>query len=95
MKRGKPSGGTAVKLPGGREIQQIEDEYKHLGILEADDIEHEKIKENICNEYKHRINKVLKSKLNSGNLFRAINTWAVSLYTYGAGIVLWTKDELK
>jgi len=37
----------------------------------------------------------LKSKLNSGNLFKAINTWAVSLYRYGAGIIGWTKDELQ
>ena len=97
MKRGKLSEGVEVELPEGGEIHQIEDneEYKYLGVLEADDIKHNKMKEKIYEEYKDRLKRILKSKLKSGNLFHAINTWAVSLYRYGAGIVQWTKDELK
>jgi len=41
------------------------------------------------------LSKLLKSKLNSGNLFSAINTWAVSLFRYSAGILEWTKAELQ
>ena len=66
-----------------------------MGVLEADDIKHENMKDKIKEEYIRRLTKLLKSKLNSGNLFQAINTWAVSLYRYGAGIVEWTQEELR
>ena len=39
--------------------------------------------------------KILKSKLNAGNIIRAINSRAVSIIKYGAGIIKWTKKELK
>ena len=43
-----------------------------------------------------RIRKILKSKLNGGNIVSAINwTRAVSLERYGAGILRWSKDELR
>jgi len=97
LRRGKLETGSLVQLPDGREIHQLEESehYKYLGVLEADDIKHEKMKVNIEEEYIRRLTKLLKSKLNSGNLFRAINTWAVSLYRYGAGIVEWTQEELR
>ena len=38
--------------------------------------------------------KVLKSKLNGGNTIRAINSWAVPVIRYTAGIVEWTQAEL-
>ena len=38
---------------------------------------------------------MLKSKLNGKNKINAINTWAVSVPRYGAGIIRWTKEELK
>jgi len=38
---------------------------------------------------------VLQSKLNGGNTIGAINTWAVSLVRYTAGIINWRKDELE
>ena len=42
-----------------------------------------------------RLRKVLKSKLNGGNLVRAVNIWAVSLLRYSATFVSWTKSELQ
>ena len=39
--------------------------------------------------------KVLKSKLNGGNLVRGVNTWAVSLLRYSAAFVSWRKSELQ
>ncbi len=97
LKRGKLHQDGSIELPNGTEIQQLEgnDDYKYLGVLEADNIKHEQMKDKIMNEYVNRLKKLLKSKLNSGNLFQAINTWAVSLYRYGAGIVDWTKEEMK
>ena len=38
---------------------------------------------------------ILKPKLNSKNKIQAINTWAVALLRYGAGIINWKVDELK
>ena len=41
-----------------------------------------------------RVKKCLKSKLNGGNMVKAINSWAVSLMRYSAEIVEWTKVDL-
>ena len=36
----------------------------------------------------------MKSKLNGRNVIKAINTWAIPLIRYGAGIIDWTKNEI-
>ena len=46
-------------------------------------------------EYKMRLRLILKSKFNGKNKIQAINTWAVSLLRYGAGIINWKVDEFK
>ena len=46
-------------------------------------------------EYIRRLRKVLKTKLNGGNLVRGVNTWAVSLIRYSAAFVSWRKSELQ
>ena len=38
---------------------------------------------------------ILKSKLNGKNKITAINTWAVAVFRYGAGILQWKESELK
>ena len=50
---------------------------------------------NVLKEYIGRIRKVLKSKLNGGNLVRGVNTWTVSLVRYSAAFVSWRKSELQ
>ena len=42
------------------------------------------MKLNVLKEYIRRIRKVLKSKLNGGNLVHGINIWAVYLLRYQA-----------
>ena len=37
----------------------------------------------------------MKSKLNGKNKIQAINTWAVVLLRYGAGVINWKVDEFK
>ena len=37
----------------------------------------------------------MKSKLHGRNKIKVINTWAVSLLRYGAGIIEWTKEGLQ
>ena len=44
-------------------------------------------------EYIRRLRKVLKTKLNGGNLVRGVNAWAVSLLRYSAAFVGWRKSE--
>ena len=46
-------------------------------------------------EYFRRVRHVMQSKLNGRNKIKAINSWAVSLIRYGAGIIKWRKDELE
>ena len=58
-----------------------------MGILEADKFLEEKTKFNVLKEYIRRIRKVLKSKLNEGNLVNGVNTWAVSLLKYSAAFL--------
>ena len=69
--------------------------YKYLGILEADGVKHEEMKDQIKKEYIRRVRNILKSKLNGGNIILAINSRAVSIVRYGAGIISWTKMELE
>ena len=53
------------------------------------------MKLNVSKEYVRRIRKVLKSKLNGGNLVRGVNTWAVYLLRYSLVFVSWRKSELQ
>ena len=53
------------------------------------------MKERIRTSYHDRLKKLLKSKLNAGNLVKAINCWAVASVRYSAAIVDWTKEELR
>ena len=73
----------------------MEESYKYLGILQADDIKHVHVKKKAASEYTKRVRKVLKSKLNGENSIRAINSWAVPIIRYTARIVDWTQAELE
>ena len=53
------------------------------------------MKDKIKKEYYRRVRQLTSSKLNGGNTIRAINSRAVSLVRYSAGILKWTQDELK
>ena len=53
------------------------------------------MKLNVLKDYISRTRKVLKSKLNGGNLVCGVNTWAVSLLRYSAAFVSWRKSELQ
>ena len=49
----------------------------------------------VSNKYIRRIRKVLKSKLDGGNLVCGINTYAIPLLRYSAAFVSWKKSELQ
>ena len=71
---------------GQNEIQ--EGGSKYLGILEYDRVKEQEMKDKFRNEY-------FRSKLNGRNKIIALNTWAVSILRYGAGILKWNKNELQ
>ena len=88
---------VGIELPDGKVIKSLQEgeSYKYLGILEADKFLEEKMKLNVSKEYIRRLRKVLKLKLNGGNLVGGVNTWAVSLLRYSAAFVSWRKSELQ
>ena len=85
MEKEKIVKSVGVELPDGKLIKS----------LQADKFLEEKIKLNDSKEYIRRIRKVLKSKLNDGNLVRGVNTWEVSLLRYSEAFVCWRKSELQ
>ena len=97
METGKIVKSVVIELPDGKVIKSLQEgeSYKYLGILEADKVLKEKIKLNVSKEYIRSLRKVLKSKLNGGNLVCGVNTWAVSLLRYSAVFVSWMKSELQ
>ena len=97
MEKGKIVKSVGIELPDGKVIKSLQEgeSYKYLGILEADRFLEEKMKLIVSKEYIRRLRKVLKSKLNGGNLVHAVNTWAVSLLKYSAAFVSWRKGELQ
>ena len=93
MEKGKIVKYVSIELPDGKVIKSLQEgeSYKYLGILEADKFSEEKMKLNVSKEYIRRLRKVLKSKLNGGNLVHGVNTWAVSLIRYSAAYLSWRK----
>ena len=94
--RGKVKSTDGIELPSGEKVREIEEDgYKYLGILEYDRVKEQEMKDKFRNEYFRRAKLILKSKLNGRNKVMALNTWAVSIVSYGAGILYWNKNELQ
>ena len=89
MEKGKIVNSVGIESPDGKVIKSLQEgeSYKYLGILEADKFLEERMKLNVSKEYIRRLRKVLKSKLNCGNLVHGVNAWAVSLLRYSAAFV--------
>ena len=97
IRRGKLARSDDITLPDESVIKGLAegDAYKYLGVLEAEEVKQEQMKNILKTEYKRRIRKVLQSKLNGGNMIKAINAWAVSLLRHSAPFVNWTKEEVR
>ena len=65
-----------------------------MGVLELDRLK-EEMKNTFQKEYFRRVMLIMQSKLSGRNKIKAIDTWAVSLVRYGAGIIMWKKAELE
>ena len=53
------------------------------------------MKEVITKEHKRRVRKVLETKLNGGNIIKAINMWVIPVLSYSAPFLTWRKTELQ
>ena len=96
LKKGKLVKFDGIHLPNQEIMKEVDDNgYTYLGILGFDEINEHEMKNKVAADYERRLRLILKSKLNGKNKIQAINTWAVALLRYGAGIINWKVDELK
>ena len=67
---------SEISLPEGQ-INNIDESYKYLGILQSFGRNDEEVRCKATSEYRNRVRRVLRSKLSSKNKVTAINTFAV------------------
>ena len=81
-----------VELPRGEIMKQVEEGYMHVlgNIVEFDKEKENEMKEKTFKVYKRRVRLILKGK----SKITEINTWAVSTFRYGPGIISWKESEL-
>ena len=97
IKRGKYCSSENIELDPNTTIKELNqhETYKYLGIAENTGVSHAKMKATIKKEYNRRVRMILRSQLNSRNIFMAINSLAVPVVMYSFSVVNWTKAELK
>ena len=86
-----------MELPNQDKIRMLGEKkmYKYLAILETDTIKQVEMKDKIKKEYLRATINLLETKLESRNLIKEINTWAVSLIKYSGPFLKWTKEGIK
>ena len=97
MKSGKRYLTDGIELANQDKIRTLgeNETYKYLRILEADTIKQVEMKNKIKKEYPRRTRKLLETKLNSRNLIKWTNTWAVPLVRYSGLFLTWTREEFR
>ena len=95
MKKGKIGKSDGIEIPSDKVIKSLEEgeTYKYLGVLEADEVMANEMKDKLKKEYYRRVRKVLETKSNSENVFKAIKTWAVSVLRYSAAFLRWSSGS--
>ena len=83
-----------MELPNREKIRALREEemYKYFGILEADSIKKVEMKEKNEKKYIRWTRKLLDTRLNSRNLIKGINNWAVPFEIYSGPFSKWTRD---
>ena len=64
--------------------------YHYFGVLEFTVFHHSNIKDKLSDKYRRRICKLLYSHLTRINVIHAINSCAIPIFRYSAGIINWT-----
>ena len=95
--KGKILKSDGIEFPIDKVNKSLEEgqSYKYLGVLEADNVMANEMKGNVMKEYYRRVKKLLETKVNSVNDFKAINTWAVSVVTYSAVFLRGSRVQLQ
>ena len=72
-----------------------ENGYKYLGVLQAENVKNSEKKNKVRTEYLRRVKLLVNSELYTDNLVEGINTWAIGVVRYSAGVLDWTKEDLR
>ena len=83
-----------MELPEGH-IGDVQDSYKYLGIPQANGNHKKAAQRSTTAKYLQRVRQVLKSQLNGKNKIQAINTYALPVIRYPAGIISWSLKEMQ
>lgn len=96
VKRGKLHHGQ-YKLESGQQIDSMTDAdiYKYLGVKQARRIDHASVKNDLKIEFAKRVRLLFKTGLNSRNLMKAINTYAIPILSYSFGVIKWSNTEIE
>ena len=96
LKRGTVARSEKIELPNGEVTRDVKQEgYTYLENVELDKIKEDETKDKIIREYTRRVRFILRSKLNGRNKITAINTWAVAVVRFAAGLLNWKDREIK
>ncbi|KAL4008504.1 hypothetical protein ACER0C_002356 [Sarotherodon galilaeus] len=93
-KKGKVVRTEGIELLEGN-IADIEDSYKYLGIPQVNGNHEEAARKAATTKYLQRVRQVLRSQLNGKNKIRVINTYALTVIRYPAGVIGWPKEEIE
>lgn len=85
------------QLKNGQLIKAMlaDETYKYLGVKQARCVDHATVKNELSTEFAGRIRQVLKTSLNSRNIIKAINTYAVPVLGYSFGVIKWSTTEIE
>nr|CAI5864716.1 unnamed protein product [Callosobruchus analis] len=85
------------EIVNGQALDNIDKDetYKYLGFNQNVKINHTQVKTQLTQEFRDRLTKLLKTQLNSKNLTKAINTFAIPVLTYSFGIIKWSHTDLE
>ena len=97
MKKWKMVKSEGITLSNVKVIKSLEEgeSYKYLGLVEADEVMVNEMKDEVKKQHYRRVRKVVETKLNSGNVFKAINTWAVSVVSYSVAFLGLSRLQLE
>ena len=84
MKKGKVEHSPIVK---GIPLLTGEDNYKYLGILQADKMLHEEVKNKTKKEYFERVRAILRKGMSARNTTSSIKAFAMPILRYGFGVI--------
>ncbi|XP_050302196.1 uncharacterized protein LOC126740283 [Anthonomus grandis grandis] len=69
--------------------------YKYLGMKQSQTIEQQTMKCELTNEFVKKVRQVLRTNLNSKNIFKALNSYACSALSYSFGVINWSRTDIE